>query len=808
MKFTLSWLKDHLETKATCEEVVEALNRIGFEVEQVTGPREDLKDFKIVRVTQVEPHPNADRLRVCTVTTGDETINSIVCGASNVRENLCTVLALPGMRIPDTGKVLGASTIRGVESKGMLCSASELGLGENEEGILDLGDDAPVGVSFMTYKGLDDPVIEIAVTPNRGDALGIRGIARDLAASGLGSLRALEKPTFASQGASSVSVIIPMGTEGAVPCLAFALREVRGVKNGPSPQWLQDRLLALGLRPISRLVDVTNYMTMDQGRPLHVFDRAKILGQLEVRFAKEGETLEALNGMTYTLDPSILVIADEAGVQSIAGIIGGVSSGCTDTTTDVLIESALWDPMVIARAGRRLGIMSDARHRFERGIDLGAYREGLNDATARIIHLCGGVASELLDVRAPEFDENEPHVVSFPWSEVERLTGVPISLQEGAEILANLGFKVTPKSAEEALITVPSWRSDIAGKADLVEEIIRMAGLDRIPSIPLPPRVHGVPPELPKSFQKAQRARHVLAARGLSEAVTWSFISSEMATVFGGGHESLTLANPISSHLACLRPSLIPGLLHSVRQNQNRGIRDMGLFEVGSVFLSPEPEGQRQMLAGLRVGMACDTQWGRSWRTGGRSVSVFDVKGDVETLLRSFNCSLEGLRLKTEDNPRWYHPGRCGTFYQNTTPLGTFGELHPSLARQLDLKEHVAFFEINLEVLGAVSAPASRKALRVSELQPLTRDFAFVIDRDMPVSSLLRAVRSADRSLIEDVQVFDIYEGVGIEPHQRSVALSVRLQPFEKTLTESEIEALSQRIIAKVAEHVHGTLRI
>jgi phenylalanyl-tRNA synthetase beta chain len=381
-------------------------------------------------------------------------------------------------------------------------------------------------------------------------------------------------------------------------------------------------------------------------------------------------------------------------------------------------------------------------------------------------------------------------------------------VQEGTSILKKLGFRVEPKNADEAQITIPSWRFDIQGKADLVEEIIRMAGLDRIPSIPLPPPVHALQPELPKSFQKAQRARRVLAARGLCEAVTWSFIASDMATLFGGGDTSLTLVNPIAPHLACLRPSLLPGLLHGVHQNQNRGVRDIALFEIGSVFLSHEPEGQRQMLGGLRVGMACETHWGRSWRVGGRSVSVFDVKGDLETLLRAFNYSLEGLRLKTEDSPSWYHPGRSGTFYQNTAPIGVFGEIHPSLASRLDLKEPIALFELNLDLLGAVPIPASRKALRLSELQPLTRDFAFILDRDMPVSSLLRAVRAADCSLIVDVQVFDVYEGVGIEPHQRSVALSVTLQPFEKTLTESEIDALSQRIIDKVAEQTRGTLRI
>jgi phenylalanyl-tRNA synthetase beta chain len=805
MKFTLSWLKEHLETRASCADIVHALDSVGLEVERVIAPREDLKDFKIVRVISVAQHPNADRLRVCTVTTGSETIDSIVCGASNVRNNLCTVLALPGMGIPYTGKVLTPATIRGVESKGMLCSAVELNLGEESEGILDLGDEAPLGVSIMTFKGLDDPVIEISVTPNRGDALGVRGIARDLAAYGLGTLKALQSSPLVGEGACSVSVLLPeVGDEP--PCWAFAMREIRGVTNGSSPQWMQNRLHSVGLRSISRLVDITNYITVDQGRPLHVFDRSKIRGSLTVRFAQEGETLQALNGHTYTLDPSILVIADADGVQSIAGIMGGAGSGCTDATTDVLIESALWDPKIIARAGRKLGLTSDARHRFERGVDREAYLYGLHEATERVVQLCGGSISEVIDVCPLSLKDRKAQVLLFSWAEVERLTGVPIGSEEGTKILSSLGFSVNPKSSEEALITIPSWRFDIQGQADLVEEIMRIAGLHRIPSVPLPPLPHVR--ELPVSFRKARRARQVLSARGLNESITWSFISVDQASHFGGGDASLTLANPLSPQLACLRPSLIPGLLQSACQNQNRGMRDIGLFEIGSIFSSSDPEGQQQSLCGLRGGMACESSWGRNWREAGRTVSVFDVKSDLETLLRTFNYTLEGLRLKIEDAPSWYHPGRYGALYQNTLLLGRFGELHPLTAQAFDLKETIALFEVNLNALNAISAPKSRKALRLSDLQPLSRDFAFVIDRAMPVATVVRAVRTADRALIEDVQVFDVYEGEGIAPQKRSIALSVTFQPFEKTLTEAEIEALSQRIIHKVAEHAGGTLRI
>ncbi|HRK25410.1 MAG TPA: phenylalanine--tRNA ligase subunit beta, partial [Beijerinckiaceae bacterium] len=609
MKVTLSWLKDHLDTNASLDEVVTTLTRIGLEVEGVENPAEKLKGFSIAYVTEAKQHPNADRLRVCMVDTGSGEPVQVVCGAPNARTGMKGVFSPAGTFIPGKNITLGKGVIRGVESNGMLCSGAELMLSEDHDGILDLPADAPVGVDFATYLGLDDPVIEINLTPNRPDATGVYGIARDLAAAGLGTLKTPKPPTFAAQGPCPVDVTLDFADADRHLCPAFALRVVRGVKNGPSPEWMQKRLKAIGLRPINALVDITNFMTFDQGRPLHVFDLKKVAGGLVVRRAKAGESLLALDGRSYSLDPSMVVIADEKGVESLAGIMGGEHSGCDGATSDVLIESALWDPLTVARTGRALAINTDARYRFERGVDPAYTVPGLDRATALVIDLAGGAASEAVVAGAiPE----ATRVIDFPWDETRRLTGLDVPRPEAKVILQTLGFWVSGKG-DVVKVAPPSWRPDIEGKADLVEEITRIIGVDNVPMVPLQreDKVHA--PVLTLIQKRTRLARRLLAARGMMEAVTWSFISKEAAGLFGGGAAALALANPIASDLSDMRPTLLAGLIAASQRNADRGQHDLALFEVGQIFRGDAPQDQKIAAAGLRRGIAKAGGAGRHW---------------------------------------------------------------------------------------------------------------------------------------------------------------------------------------------------
>ncbi|MGI4764907.1 MAG: phenylalanine--tRNA ligase subunit beta, partial [Janthinobacterium lividum] len=603
MKFTLSWLKDHLDTEASLADIADALTRVGLEVEGIEDPSEKLRGFTVARIVEATQHPNADRLRVCSVDTGAGAPVQVVCGAPNARAGLVTVFSAPGTYIPGKDLTIASGVIRGVASNGMLCSASELGLSEEHDGILELPEDAPVGRPYGAFAGLDDPVIDVALTPNRPDAAGVHGIARDLAALGLGRLRDEPAPPIEGRFPQPVAVTLNLAPGDEALCPAFALRLVRGVTNGASPEWMRKRLAAIGLRPINALVDVTNYMTFDRGRPLHVFDAAKVQGTVTVRRARDSETLEALNGRTYTLDASTLVIADERGVESIAGIMGGEASGCDETTTDVLIESALWDPTTIAQTGRRLSLSSDARYRFERGVDPAYMLPGLDLATRLVLDICGGEASEVtLAGTVPKPD----HRIDFPLSEVHRLTGLNLPPSEMQRILERLGFALVghPDNADRIVARVPSWRPDVAGKADLVEEIVRIAGLDRVESQPLP-REPGVPrPVLTLLQRRTRLAKRVLAGEGMLEAVTWSFVSDEQAALFGGGKPELRLANPIAADLSAMRPSLVPGLLAGAGRNAARGAGDVALFEVGQVFLGDGEGDQRMAAAGLRRGTA------------------------------------------------------------------------------------------------------------------------------------------------------------------------------------------------------------
>ena len=802
MKFTLSWLKEHLDTSATLAEIVETLTRIGLEVEHVHDPAAQLAAFRIAHVLDAQRHPNADKLQVCMVDTGDGAPVQVVCGAPNARKGLKSVFSPPGTYIPAKKITIARGVIRGVESAGMLCSFEELDLANESEGIIELPETAPVGAVYAQWAGLDDPVIEINLTPNRADAAGVHGIARDLAAAGLGVLR--EREILPAVGAFPCPVGVKLDFTEADKHLApfFVLRLVRGVKNGPSPAWMQERLRAIGLRPINALVDITNYLTFDYARPLHVFDAKKVKGDLVVRRAKKGEMLLALDGKTHEVDDSMVVICDNNGVESIAGVMGGEASGCDDDTTDVLIESALWDPQNIAHTGRKLGIVTDARYRFERGVDPAFALPGLELATQLVLDLCGGEASELVLAGAVP---RESAVVDYPWSETKRLAGVDFGAKQSAALLERLGF-VVEGDETHARVTAPSWRPDIEGKADIVEEIVRLYGVDNVPSTPLP-RAEGVALAVLTPMQKrARAARRALAGQGLVEAVTWSFVSSKQSEAFGGGAAGLKLANPIASELSDMRPSLLPGLVAAAQRNVSRGLGDQALFEVGQIFLDPSDKGQRLAAAGVRRGLAGT---GRHWSAKPERAGAFDAKEDVMALLQTLGVSTGGLQI-VPGGPSWWHPGRSATLqFGPKAIVGHFGELHPRVLQALDIEGPIAAFEIILDILPAPKAKPTKikPKLELSDLQPLSRDFAFIIDKTAAAGDLLKAVAGADRALIVDVSVFDVYEGAGVPEGKKSVGVAVTLQPRNKTLTDPEIEAVALKIVTEAGKKTGATLR-
>ncbi|MDB5649364.1 MAG: phenylalanine--tRNA ligase subunit beta [Hyphomicrobiales bacterium] len=809
MKFTLSWLKDHLDTDASLNVIVETLTRIGLEVEHVLDPTEQLKDFVVAHILEATQHPNADRLRVCTVDIGTRSTIQVVCGAPNARTGLKTVFAAPGTYIPSKKITLGKGVIRGVESLGMLCSAAELELSEDHDGIIELPETATAGMRYVDLAGLGDPVVEINLTPNRADATGVHGIARDLAAAGLGKLKEHAIAPVAGGFACPVGVSLDFSKEDAHLAPAFALRLVRGVRNGPSPAWMQKRLVSIGLRPINALVDITNYLTFDRGRPLHVFDAKKVAGQLIVRRAQDGEEIVALDGKSYKLDASTIVIADDNGVESIAGIMGGAASGCDETTTDVLIESALWDPLTIARSGRQLGIVTDARYRFERGVDPAFCIPGAELATHLVLEFCGGEASELVVAGSPDV---ALHSIDFPFAEVQRLSGLELDPSEMAGILEKLGFDVLRQStnAGRVFVNVPTWRADVEGKADIVEEIVRIAGLDRIVSTPLTREIASVPAPILTLLQKRTRlARRSLAALGLVEAVTWSFTSHARAEMFGGGQAALALANPIAAELSDMRPSLLPGLLTASQRNADRGSSDLALFEVGQVFRGDGENDQKMSAAAIRRGTARAQGAGRHWSGPARNVDVFDAKSDVLAVLDALGVQTAGLQI-VPGGPSWYHPGRSATLqFGPKNIIGTFGEFHPRVLEALDVTGPLCGFEI---LLDAIPAPKARPTkvkpkLDLSDLMPLERDFAFVVNASVLSGDILKAVQGADRQLIVAADVFDVYQGTGIAEGKKSVGVSVTLQPRDKTLTDVEIEQVSAKIVAEVTKKTGAILR-
>jgi phenylalanyl-tRNA synthetase beta chain len=804
MKFTYAWLKEHLDTHASLAAIVDRLTMIGLEVERVEDQASVLQAFRVATVLSAEKHPHADKLKVCRIDTGSGAPITVVCGAPNARAGMKGVFAPAGTHIPGSGIDLEVRPILGVQSHGMLCSAYELGLSDDHEGIIALDPAAEVGQPAAIALGLDDPVIEINLTPNRPDCAGVNGIARDLAAADLGTFK---DPSIAPVNGTfpcPVGVTLDFGSTPSL-CPGFALRLMRGVHNGPAPDWLQRRLRAIGLRPINALVDITNFLTFDRARPLHVFDAAKVRGDLQVRRGRPGERLSALDGRTYELDDTMCVIADAEGVVSLAGIMGGEATGCSAATTEVLIESALWEPANIAQTGRRLGITSDARYRFERGVDPAFMVPGLELATAMVRTLCGGEASQTVIAGSPH---GEDRVIDFPLLELKRLSGLSAPLPEIRSVLQRLGFFIAGHG-ERYKIAVPSWRPDIEGKADIVEEIVRILGVERVPSTPFDRGSAARRRVLTTRQVRTRKSKRALAARGLDEAMTWSFIAPAQAKLFGGGADELVLANPISPELSVMRPSLLPGLIAAAQRNADRGFADVGLFEVGAVFAGDRPQDQLTTAAAIRRGRTRPSGIGRIWSQPHPQTDVFDAKGDALAALAAAGAPMHGVAV-VPGGPAWFHPGRVGTLQIGPqTVLGHFGELHPKMLDALGAEGPLVGFEITLERIPEPKRKGGRSkpALVLSPFQPVTRDFAFLIDRGVHAGDIVRAAQSAERRLITEVRVFDVYAGAGVPPGQKSIAIAVTLQPRDKTLTDAEIDAVSSRIVAEVTKRTGGVLR-
>ncbi|MCB1340776.1 MAG: phenylalanine--tRNA ligase subunit beta [Pseudooceanicola sp.] len=798
MKFTLSWLKTHLDTTASVDEIAETLTDLGLEVEEVTNPADKLKAFTIGKVLHAEQHPDADRLRVCKVAT-DQGELQIICGAPNAREGITVVVAKPGVYVPGIDTTIGVGKIRGIESYGMMASEKELELSEEHDGIIELPS-GEVGERFTDWLAQNDPskvdpVIEIAITPNRPDALGIQGVARDLAARGIGKLkqRAIEPVV----GEYPCPITIGIDDDTLDGCPHFTGRLIRGVRNGPSPQWLQDQLRAIGLRPISALVDITNFFTYDRNRPLHVFDADKVAGgTLRVHRAKGGETLVALDDKTYTFEPGMMVISDANAPESIAGIMGGDASGVTEETTNVFLESAFWNNVQIALTGRALKINSDARYRFERGVDPEFTLPGLELATRMILDLCGGEASSVVQAGAAP---DHRRAYRLDAARVQSLVGMDIPESEQRQTLTHLGFRLEGNMAQ-----VPSWRPDVQGEADLVEEVARVASLTKLEGRPLARLTPGVPrPVMTPAQRREQAARRTCAALGYNECVTYSFIDQASAALFGGGTPATMLENPISSEMSHMRPDLLPGLLQAAARNQARGFMDLALFEIGPAFHGGEPGEQQTQVAGLLVGRtgAKDVQ------KSARAVDLFDVKADAEAILAAMGAPAKVQVLR--DGASWWHPGRHGRICLGPKKmLGVFGEVHPRVLAALDVKgPAVAFTLWPEEVPMARKGTATRAALELRDLQAVERDFAFVVDAGVEALTLVNAAAGADKALIEDVRVFDEFTGGSLGEGKKSLAVTVRLQPSDKTLTEAEIESVSAKIVEKVGKATGGVLR-
>jgi phenylalanyl-tRNA synthetase beta chain len=809
MKLTLSWLKDHLDTGASLDEIKRTLDSIGLEVESIDDPASALGRFTIARVVEAKRHPNADKLQVLQVEIekGKPAVE-VVCGAPNAKTGLVGVFAPLGTYIPGTGITLEKKPVRGVVSNGMMLSEREMQLSEDHTGIVELeaklGD--KVGERYVDVLGLNDPVIEVKLTPNRPDCTGVRGIARDLAAAGLGMLKPepkLSKVEGDYDCPVDIRLEFPAGAEAACSC--FAGRYVRGIRNGASPAWMQKRLKAVGQRAINAVVDVTNYVSIDRGRPLHVYDADLLKGAIRARLGNAGETFLGLDGKTYTVDEAMCVIADDARVLGFGGILGGEDTGCTEKTQNILIECAYFDPLRTAQTGRKAGVQTDARYRFERGVDPAFIEPGLDLATHLMMEVAGGKPSQRRIAGKPPV---KPFAVDFSFDRVEKLMGLKLDQKDMRKVLEALGFGFSGKGPVFK-VTAPSWRPDVHGPADLVEEIARIAGLEKVPAAPLPRLSSGVTKATLTDIQKrVRRARRSLAGRGMVEAITWSFIKADEAKHFGGGAASLQLANPISSELTTMRPSLLPGLLAAASRNRNRGFDDLSLFEVGQAYRGDKDTDQFVAASGVRVGASGVGGSGRHWRDGARDADLFDVKADVVAVLTAAGFEAGKAQI-SRDVPSWFHPGKSATLRLGPkTVLAHFGEVHPATLKLMDIAGPVAAFEVYLDALPREKRKSrARSAMVAADLLAVRRDFAFVLDDAVPAGDVIRAAAAADKALIRDVTVFDLYTGTGLPPGKKSLAIEVTIQPTENTLTDLQIEALSAKVIAEVKKSTGGEIR-
>ena len=802
MKFTLSWLKEHLDTNASVEAIAEKLNAIGLEVEGIENSAEKLNAFRIAKVLSAAPHPQADKLQVLSVDAGDGPLQ-VVCGAPNAREGLIGVFGAPGAVVPSNGMVLKVAAIRGVESNGMMCSSRELELGDDHDGIIELATDAPVGAAYADWAGLDDAVFDVAITPNRQDCMGVRGIARDLAAAGVGTLLPLRHSREGGNPTPNVELReldprlrggdeVVVRTDDPEGCPAFYGRVIRGVTNGASPDWMQRRLKAIGQRRISALVDITNYVMFDLGRPSHAYDLTTLSGPVVARRAKDGETVTALNGKTYTLNSAMTVIADDNGAHDIGGIMGGEHSGVSDMTTDVLLEVAYFDPERIAKTGQALSLTSDARARFERGVDPAFLDEAVEILTGMILSICGGAASEVIRAGSPPFAAK---TIAYDPALCLRLGGIDVPPREQQAILERLGFAV----ASDWAVTIPSWRRDVDGPADLVEEVVRITGLEHVVSTPLS-RADGVAKPTATPLQKIERkVRRTAAARGLNEAITWSFLSESEAAAFGGA--PWTLSNPISEDLKVMRSSLLPGLLSAAQRNADRGADSIRLFEIGRRYLGEtEPLTVGVVLAGERTP--------RGWAAGkAQMFDAYDAKAEALALLEAAGAPVESLQVMGDAGAH-FHPGQSGSLRLGPkTVLASFGTLHPATAKAFDLTGAVVAAEIYLDAIPAKRGTGfMRPAFTPSALQVVQRDFAFLVPADVASDALVRAIKGADKVLITAARLFDVFMGAGVPDGQKSLAVEVTLQPAEKSFTEEALSVIATKIVAAAAK-LGATLR-
>ncbi len=793
MKFTFSWLKEHLDTDASLTQITDKLTALGLELEGIEDPTEKFAPFKVAYVEKAEQHPDADRLRVCIVDTGSEKVQ-VVCGAPNARTGMKAIFAPAGAYVPGTDLLLKKGKIRGEESNGMLVSEREMGLSDEHDGIIDLPDDTAIGTPFTDIYGMNDPVIDIALTPDRADCAGVRGIARDLAAAGMGTLKPLTTPAVKGNGKSPINVHIKAKEQ----CPLFMGRLIKNIENKSSPTWMQNRLKAVGLRPISALVDITNYVSLDLCRPLHVYDADLLKGDITVRLSKSGEKFDALNDKSYTTDKGMTAITDESGLLGLGGIVGGVSTGCTDTTQNVFLECAYFDPYAIAKTGRALQIDSDARYRFERGVDPEFVFDATEIATQMILDICGGEASEV--VQAGDVPDYETFI-DFDPAYTKKLSGMDVPEDKQYEILKDLGFQL-PNNNQ---VLCPSWRNDVHGKADLVEEVIRVIGYDSIEPVSVRSEhavAHGG--ETP-NITRSRLARTALAARGLSECVTWSFMSKNLAAHFGSNDNGLTITNPISSDWDQMRPSILPNLITAAATNADKGNGDTMLFEVGPVFKSAKTDGQNNIATGIRFGSQGNRHW--SGAEANRINDIYDAKADAIAALEAAGAPTGNLQTAREAS-EYFHPGRSGVLKLGKNIIAQFGEIHPGVLDEMGIKSSVMGFEVFLDAIPQKKSKGPAKPLlQLSAFQPVNRDFAFIVDENVEVEAITRATIGAERNLISEVSVFDVYKGKGVDEGKKSIAINVMIQPVKQTLTDKEIEGICTKIIDAVSAKTGATLR-